>query len=83
MTAKRLRGLKSIGVDKMGAAADRLKDGQLLRLENLDTDLPPPEGVTDAPKAQIGIDNANSVMMCVVQRRSVLHVGWSPRQAST
>ncbi len=55
MPVHRLRELKSVGVDQTGAAADRLKDGQLLRLENLDTDLPSPEGVIDAPKAQIGI----------------------------
>ncbi len=54
MPVHRLRELKSVGV-QTGAAADRLKDGQLLRLENLDTDLPSPEGVIDAPKAQIGI----------------------------
>jgi len=42
MPVHRLRELKSVGVDQTGAAADRLKDGQLLRLENLDTDLPSP-----------------------------------------
>ena len=40
MPVHRLRELKSVGV-QTGAAADRLKDGQLLRLENLDTDLLP------------------------------------------
>jgi hypothetical protein len=47
MTVNRLRELTSIGVDKIGAIADRLQNDQLLRLENLDTDLLPPEGVVD------------------------------------
>jgi N-succinyldiaminopimelate aminotransferase len=58
----RLRELKSIGVDRMGAAADHLQNKTLLRLENLDTDLLPPEGVIEATKDQIGDDNANSYL---------------------
>jgi N-succinyldiaminopimelate aminotransferase len=42
MIVIRLRELTSIGVDKMGTIADRLQSEQLLRLENLDTDVPPP-----------------------------------------
>lgn len=59
---RRLRELKSIGVDRMGAAADQLQDEKLLRLENLDTDLLPPKGVIEATKKEIGIDNANSYL---------------------
>ena len=62
MTVHRLREVASIGVDKMGTIADRLQDKRLLRLENLDTDLPPPQGVTEATKSEIGIDNANSYL---------------------
>jgi len=62
MTVKRLRELKFIGVDKMGVIADRLEDKQLLRLENLDTDLPPPQGVIQATRNEIGNDSANSYL---------------------
>ena len=62
MIVNRLRELTSIGVDKMGAIADRLQNDQLLRLENLDTDLLPPEGVIEATKNEIGIDKANSYL---------------------
>jgi len=62
MTVKRLRELKFIGVDKMGVIADRLEDKQLLRLENLYTDLPPPQGVIQATRNEIGNDSANSYL---------------------
>jgi N-succinyldiaminopimelate aminotransferase len=62
MTIKRLRGLKSIGVDNLGTIADRLDNNRLLRLENLDTDLLPPKGVIEATKGQIGVDGANSYL---------------------
>ena len=62
MIVIRLRELTSIGVDKMGTIADRLQSEQLLRLENLDTDLLPPQGVIEATKNEIGIDNANSYL---------------------
>jgi len=62
MTVKRLRELKFLGVDKMGVIADRLEDKQLLRLENLDTDLPPPQGVIQATRNEIGNDSANSYL---------------------
>jgi N-succinyldiaminopimelate aminotransferase len=62
MSVIRLGGLTSIGVDKMGAAADRSRDEQLLRLENLDTDLVPPRGIIEATRSQIGLDSANSYL---------------------
>jgi hypothetical protein len=42
MSVSRLAHITSIGVEHMGAIADRLNDPELLRLENLDTDLRPP-----------------------------------------
>ena len=39
---KRLEEVPGIGVDRMGNAADEAKDPAILRLENLDTDIPPP-----------------------------------------
>jgi N-succinyldiaminopimelate aminotransferase len=62
MIVNRLRELTSIGVDKMGTVADRLQNERLLRLENLDTDLLPPQGVIEATKNEIGVDDANSYL---------------------
>lgn len=38
----RLNEVPGIGVDRMGNAADEAHDSSILRLENLDTDIPPP-----------------------------------------
>jgi len=62
MAVTRLHGLTSIGVDRMGAIADRLGDKTLLRLENLDTDLRPPAGVIEATKQAVDLDTANSYL---------------------
>jgi len=62
MSVIRLRDLKSIGVDKMGTIADRLQNEHLLRLENLDTDLAPPQGVFESTKNAIGMDDASSYL---------------------
>ena len=37
----RLAHMPSIGVDRMGDTADALADARMLRMENLDTDIPP------------------------------------------
>ncbi len=37
----RLAGMPGIGVDRMGDTADALADVSVLRMENLDTDIPP------------------------------------------
>ena len=42
MPVSRLRHIPGIGVDKVGDAADAAGDPRFLRLENLDTDIPPP-----------------------------------------
>lgn len=62
MTVSRLSGLAGIGVDRMGAEAKRLADPDLLRLENLDTDLPPPPGVVEATRAAAETEAANSYL---------------------
>ena len=62
MTTTRVLKLASIGVDKMGTSADRLRDERLLRLENLDTDLAPPAGVVETTKREVELDNANSYL---------------------
>ena len=62
MSVSRLAGMAGIGVDRMGNLADRSRDGAILRLENLDTDLRPPPGVEEATRQAIGEDAANSYL---------------------
>ena len=58
----RLEGMPGIGVDRMGDAADAANDPALLRLENLDTDVRPPEAALAATRAAIADDDANSYL---------------------
>lgn len=46
MRASRMRDIPGFGIDKVAAAAG--DDPEVLRMENLDTDLPPPPGVIEA-----------------------------------
>jgi aspartate/methionine/tyrosine aminotransferase len=59
---KRLANVPPIGVDAMGARADAAADPAILRLENLDTDLRPPQAALDASVAAIADDDANSYL---------------------
>ena len=52
MPARRLDSIPGFGIDKVASAAEN--DPEVLRLENLDTDLPPPPGVIEATRAAIG-----------------------------
>src|SRR5919204_192495 len=60
MTVSRLREIPGIGVDRVGDAADARSDPELLRLENLDTDLRPPQIALDLTRAAVDDDAANS-----------------------
>ena len=62
MTTSRLRGVPGLGVDRMGDAADSAADPELLRLENLDTDLRPHPAALAATHAAIDNDDANSYL---------------------
>jgi aspartate/methionine/tyrosine aminotransferase len=62
MTVSRLREIPGIGVDVVGAAADAAADPDILRLENLDTDLRPPQIALDVTRAAIDDDDANSYL---------------------
>ena len=62
MSVSRLQDLTSIGVEQMGALADRLNDPGVLRLENLDTDLRPPASAIEFTKRAIDDDAANSYL---------------------
>jgi aspartate/methionine/tyrosine aminotransferase len=57
---RRLADLPELGVDAAARAAGA--DPDVLRLENLDTDIPPPPAVLDATRASVGQDAANSYL---------------------
>jgi aspartate/methionine/tyrosine aminotransferase len=58
VAAKRLADIPGFNIDRVAAAAG--DDPDVLRLENLDTDLSPPSGVIEATRAAVGQDDANS-----------------------
>jgi aspartate/methionine/tyrosine aminotransferase len=62
MTGSRLRDIPGIGVDVVGDAADAAADPDILRLENLDTDLRPPRIAVELTRAAIEDDAANSYL---------------------
>ena len=59
---RRLADVPPIGVDAMGAKADAAAGTDILRLENLDTDLRPPASALAATRAAIDEDDANSYL---------------------
>src|SRR5882672_2912246 len=62
MTVSRLRHITQIGVEQMGDLADSLNDPDILRLENLDTDLRPPPSALEFTKRAVDDDKANSYL---------------------
>jgi aspartate/methionine/tyrosine aminotransferase len=58
MSVTRLEHIPGFNIDRVAAAAG--DDPDVLRLENLDTDIPPPEEAMEATRAAIGEDEANS-----------------------
>jgi aspartate/methionine/tyrosine aminotransferase len=62
MTVSRLRDIPGIGVDVIGDAADAAGDPDILRLENLDTDLRPPRVAVELTRAAADDDAANSYL---------------------
>jgi aspartate/methionine/tyrosine aminotransferase len=58
MSVRRLAHIPGFHIDRVAAAAG--DDPDVLRLENLDTDIPPPEAAMAATRAAIGEDEANS-----------------------
>jgi aspartate/methionine/tyrosine aminotransferase len=57
---QRLADIHGFGIDKVAAAAG--DDPDVLRLENLDTDLPPPPEAVEATREVAGRDDANSYL---------------------
>ena len=62
MSVSRLEHITRIGVEQMGDLADSLDDGTVLRLENLDTNIPPPPAAVAYTKNAAGDDDANSYL---------------------
>ncbi len=58
VTVKRLEHIPGFNIDRVAAAAG--DDPDVLRLENLDTDIPPPQDAIEATRAAVGTDEANS-----------------------
>lgn len=58
MVARRLQDIPGFSIDRVAAAAG--DDPDVLRMENLDTDIPPPREAVEATRAAIGADDANS-----------------------
>lgn len=58
MGVQRLEQIPGFNIDRVAAAAGN--DPDVLRLENLDTDIPPPAAAVEATRAAIGEDDANS-----------------------
>ena len=62
MSVSRLEHITKIGVEQMGDLADALEDPNVLRLENLDTDLRPPQSALHFTKQAVEDDDANSYL---------------------
>ena len=62
MSVSRLKHITRIGVEQMGDLADSLNDTDVLRLENLDTNLLPPPSAIAYTKDATDDDDANSYL---------------------
>jgi len=62
MSISRLQYITKIGVEDMGDLADDLDDPEILRLENLDTDLRPPASALEYTRQAVDHDDANSYL---------------------
>ncbi len=62
MSVSRLRHITKIGVEQMGDLADSLADPDVLRLENLDTNIPPPASAIAFTEKALSDDSANSYL---------------------
>ncbi len=69
MRPARLAGMTGIGVDRMGHLADAAGGADVLRLENLDTDVPPHPAALEATRHAIVDDASNSYLPFVGQTR--------------
>lgn len=58
MSVRRLDDVPGFNIDRVAAASGG--DPDVLRMESLDTDVPPPAVALEATRAAIGADEANS-----------------------
>ena len=70
MPVSRLAHIPGIGVDEIGDAADATGNPDLLRLENLDTDVPPPAVAREVTRSAVEADDANSYLPFQGHRRA-------------
>jgi len=75
----RLQHIAGIGVDRMGAIADADPSRDYLRLENLDTDIPPDPEAIARTRETVSADAANSYLPFIGQQHlravAATHVG--------
>jgi hypothetical protein len=62
MSVSPLKHITRNGVEQLGDLADSLKDPEVLRLENLDTDLRPTSRAIEITKRAVVDDDANSYL---------------------
>ena len=62
MSVSRLDHISKIGVEQMGDLVDSLADAEVLRLENLDTNLLPPASAVEFTRNALVDDKANSYL---------------------
>jgi len=60
MTVRRLANIPGFSIDRVAAAAGN--DPEILRMENLDTDIPPPQAAIEATRHAVTRDDANSYL---------------------
>jgi aspartate/methionine/tyrosine aminotransferase len=60
VSVRRLAGIPGFAIDEVAARAGA--DPHVLRLENLDTDVPPPAAAIAATRVAVGTDDANSYL---------------------
>ncbi len=65
MSVQRLAGIPGFSIDRVAAAAG--DDAAVLRLENLDTNLAPPDAAVAATRDAVGTDDANSYLPFIGQ----------------
>jgi len=62
LSVSRLEFITKIGVEQMGDLADSLGDPAVLRMENLDTNVPPPASAIEFTRNAVVDDDANSYL---------------------
>jgi aspartate/methionine/tyrosine aminotransferase len=67
MSVHRLANIPGFSIDRVAAAAGN--DPEILRMENLDTDIPPPQAAIEATRQAVTLADANSYLPFTGTRR--------------